>query len=379
MKLGIIRLYTGESGKLGYYNMQELGLAKELVKHGIEVYIFLLIDRKKQSQIKTIEIQRNIKIVYIPALRLGTHGIINPKILKSFNLNIVQISSDIQINTKRMINWCVNSNIPVYTYIGTIRSDSNKFIKKLVTEIIVKYNISAMKKVMNVAKTPSVYEDLVKKSVENVRLIPVGLDYKNLMNIENFDRKILREKFQIDIDKKVLIFVGRLEEYKKPMLLPKILRKLVETDNKYHLIVVGKGILQDKIMNKIKEYNLNNNFTYIENIPNAEIGMLYKLSDIFINLNDKEIYGMSILEAMYCGCPVVAKNAPGPCFIIDDKKNGVIVNSYDIDEWLNKILYASDNRTILSEESIKKINEKLTWSVIANDFIKLYDDIKIRI
>ena len=40
MKLGIIRLYVGESGKVGYYNIQEIGLAKSLAKKGIYTDIF---------------------------------------------------------------------------------------------------------------------------------------------------------------------------------------------------------------------------------------------------------------------------------------------------------------------------------------------------
>ena len=48
MKLAMVRLYCGDSGKKGFYNMQEVGLAKAFVKRGIEIYIVLLSNKIKQ-------------------------------------------------------------------------------------------------------------------------------------------------------------------------------------------------------------------------------------------------------------------------------------------------------------------------------------------
>ena len=47
-------------------------------------------------------------------------------------------------------------------------------------------------------------------------------------------------------------------------------------------------------------------------LPNEQVQPYYHAADAFLNFNDHEIFGMSILEALYAGCPVIARHAPGP-------------------------------------------------------------------
>ena len=78
---------------------------------------------------------------------------------------------------------------------------------------------------------------------------------------------------------------------------------------------------------------------------------IYSVADIFINTNDKEIYGMSILEAMYCGCPVVAKRAPGPEFIVDNGQTGYVIDNYNKQIWYEKINDIVLNRELFGKNS----------------------------
>jgi len=91
--------------------------------------------------------------------------------------------------------------------------------------------------------------------------------------------------------------------------------------------MIGKGSLEQSTFNAIKNYGIENRVKYIEAVPNKEIHQYYKACDFFVNFNEKEIFGMSILEAMYQGCIVVAKKAPGPCFIIEDKSSGYLITT----------------------------------------------------
>lgn len=75
------------------------------------------------------------------------------------------------------------------------------------------------------------------------------------------------------------------------------------------MIIIGKGSLKGTMFSKIEEYDVKAKIRYIEAVPNNEIHEYYKLSDFFVNFNDKEIFGMSILEAMYQECVVIAKDA----------------------------------------------------------------------
>ena len=147
-------------------------------------------------------------------------------------------------------------------------------------------------------------------------------------------------------------------------------------DNKYHLLMVGSGSLKDNILELIKKLNIKENVTYIEKIENKYMKELYSISDVFINTNDKEIYGMSILESMYCGCPVVAKKAPGPEYIVDNGNTGYIIENYDKSIWYEKIDYIVSNREVFSKNSRSRIENNFLWSAVCSKYEDLFNKLK---
>lgn len=377
MKLGIVRLYTGESGKIGYYNLQELGLAKELVKNiDIEVSIFILRKKDKYPDKEIIKIDEKIKIVYLPVSSIGNHGLLNPRVLEEFNLDIIQLNADNQLKCYDVIKWAIKRNIPIYTYMGTIDSDSNNKIKNIISKVILKRNYIMMKRITNVAKTPTVLNKLKENGILQSTIIPVGLDKENFKEVDSLDKEDLLAKYNLPRNKKILLFVGRLEEYKKPFFTLDLVEYINKIDNSYHLLVVGNGSLKERFIDTIESMNIKDDVTYIEKIENKYMAELYSVSDVFINTNDKEIYGMSVLESMYCGCPVVAKKAPGPGFIIDNGKTGYVIEDYDKSIWYKKINDIVLNRERFSESSKSRIENNFLWSVICNKYKGLFNKIK---
>lgn len=373
MRLGIVRLYTGESGKLGYYNIQELGLAKALERLGISTYIFFLVDKKNQSEVIEQSISNNIKVIYIPSFRIKNHGLISPEFLLNYNLDIVHLLSDNQIMASRYINFLKKNNIPFYSYIGTLNSDSNNFIKTKIMNILNKKNINAYRNSKVLAKTPDVKKVLLKNNIKDVQVIPVGLDL-SIIPKEDKSIKDLRMNLGLPEDKKILIFVGRLEEYKRPIRAIEILNKLLEKDKNYYLVIIGKGSLKNVLFSIVKELNILNNVKFIEEVANKDIHKYYRASDIFLNLNENEIFGMSLLEAMYQECNVVALKAPGPNYIIENGVNGILVNNWGLEEFSNKII--ESNKLIeLGKSAKRRIEKYLNWDVIAKEYIQLFSEL----
>ena len=69
--------------------------------------------------------------------------------------------------------------------------------------------------------------------------------------------------------------------------------------------------------------------TRIPRLDNNAVHAYYHACDVFVNLNDREIFGMSLLEAMYAGCPPVARHAPGPDLIIENGVSGILCDTVD--------------------------------------------------
>lgn len=372
MRLGIVRLYAGVSGEIGYYNIQEIGLAKALAKKGICTDIFFLVDKNKEIIIK--EINKKVRVIYIPSKKIFNHGIISPEFILNYDIDIVHLLSDNQLMVPTFIKFCNKHNIPIYNYVGTINSDTNNKFKKFIMSILEKRNIKWFKKSKLIAKTPTVKKELESRKVENVKVIPVGLDLDIIPQLK-IDKVQIREQLNIPINKKVIIFVGRLENYKNPIKSIELMKKLKEISNDYFLIIIGQGSLKNKIVDLIKNYNLEKDILLIDKLENSKIHKYYKASDIFINLNDKEIFGMSILEAMYQGCNVIAIDAPGPKFIIDNKINGIIMKNYDLDKWINSIKENIENKC-MSKLANRKVIDYFNWDSIATEYQYLFKVIK---
>ena len=353
MNLAMVRLYCGESGRLSYYNMQELGFAKAIAKCGIRVFILFL--NHESREIQEEYISKNITIVHVPAKKIFNHGFFNTNLLLEYQIDVVHLQSDNQIYAPHVMKFCKNKDIKCYNYVGTFYTDSSNVIKRKVMNFVSNRNAKYFKKFTTFVKTPVVQKQLQLKGVE-AKVIPVGLDIDIIPDIKE-SKEELRVKLGFPGDKKILIFVGRLETYKKPFDAIELIKSL---NNEYILIMIGKGSLKDAIFEKIKQYDIEEKIRYFEAVPNKEIHEYYKLSDFFMNFNDKEIFGMSILEAMYQECVVIAKDAPGPSFIIENGISGYIVN--DLEDMTS---LANHLPSEIGRNARNRIITKFNWNAAA--------------
>ena len=358
MNIAIIRLYCGKSGEKGFYNMQELGEAKAYSKRGISVYIILL-----DTQAIKIEEQKEterISILRVPARRIMNHGIFECSVLTKYKINLVQLQSDNQMYAPAVMQYCEKHYIPFYNYIGTLYSDSNHRIKRAMMKILTRRNIRYYRKTPVFCKNAIVQQQLAQKGVIDCTLAPVGLDLDLIPEITETKEQI-REQLNLPKNKKILLFVGRLEAYKNPVAAVRLLASL---DDRFFLIMIGQGRMKEEVLKKASELHVDLRMRYIEKVPNKDIHHYYKACDNYINLNPKEIFGMSILEAMYNGCTVVAIKAPGPVMILEDKVSGYLVK--DMDE-MRKIILERD--TLPSIIVKKRVIDNFIWERTVDIFL----------
>lgn len=352
MKFAMVRLYCGKSGQLGYYNLQELGLAKALVKQNCEVQVYIMILDDQIKKLKEEKILSDITIVYIPAKSIGNHGFFNCNILRKYKIDVVHLQSDNQIYAPHVMKFCKKKNIKCYNYVGTFYSDSSNVVKRKAMKMISNRNARYFKKYTTFSKTPAVQKQLKNKNIES-EIIPVGLDVDIIPKIKE-SKEELRVRLGFPVEKKILVYVGRLENYKKPIEAIELINKLNE---EYILIMIGRGSLKAAVLEQIRKYDIGNKVFYLETVPNKEIHEYYRLSDFFVNFNDKEIFGMSILEAMYQECVVIVKEAPGPSFIIEDGVSGFVVNS--LEDMVSSMNYVPSK---IGRNAKHRIISKFNWT-----------------
>lgn len=361
MNWAIIELYCGESGKLGYYNSQELGLARALAIKGINVTI---IYPEREKEIRTQEeIEERICILKVPCRTLGVHSFYKLDFLLEKKIDVVHLDSDNQMFAPEVMKFCRKHHIFFYNYIGTPYSDTENIIKKTLMKFISFRNIHYFKTSIVAAKTVAVKKCLEKKGVENIEVIPVGLDTTQIKK-DSGDIGNIRSELGFPENKRILLFVGRLEDYKRPFAALELLKSL---GSLYYLVIIGNGSLREEVGERIKKEGLEEQTSYFEKIPNKLMYQYYKACDYYVNFNTHEIFGMSILEAMYQGCIVVARRAPGPEEIIEDGVSGYLCST---DEEMKNVIKTEKNEYI-GQKAEERIFTNFTWEKSVEKFIRL--------
>ncbi len=222
----------------------------------------------------------------------------------------------------------------------------------------------------------------VKKKLEEIGVkkeifvVPHGREY------EKFPEKIEARKFlNLPEDKKIVGFVGRISKGKGIIDLIDAWKIVSEKNKNSMLLVVGpnqdvkvsgiKGMLDD-LQKKIRDESMRIKIT---GAVEEELMPYYISSmDIYVSPSINEGFGLSILNAMSAGKPVIAYNTTAIPELVDDK-NGILVEPNDIKKLSNSILYLIENEKeseILGRNGLEK-SMKYSWDKSIEEIIKIYN------
>ena len=370
MRIGLLITSIGNFGKKGFYNAQEIGLAKALDTLVDEVRVYKLVSADMENCIEKIPGCKNAKIQYMPARQIGINGMPDMRIVDS-SLDVLVYFSDTQLALPYVYRWAAQNKIYFFPYVGVAESHSTNKAKRMMMNFLFRRNVKVYKKCRCLVKSPAIGLKLEEQGVNKITIAPVGLDLSILHEgYEKYDSVELKKKYGYQRDDKILLFVGRLTEEKQPVQMVQIYRDIVRKDERYKLLMVGAGELKDAVIDCIEEQSVSGGVRLIDRIPNCDIWELYRFADAFVNLNRQEIFGMAILEAMYYGCKVVAWKAPGPDFIIENGVSGFLVDSdgATADAVLNEELDSSAAHT--------RVTDCFTWNIAANIIVTLAEQIE---
>lgn len=158
-----------------------------------------------------------------------------------------------------------------------------------------------------------------------VKTIYIGVDEKKF-NPDSLDReKILDEidkQNKIKEEKKVISFICRIADQKRPYLFFEVIKELVKIRNDFVVIVAGDGPFLNGLKNRVKESKLNDIFIFVGNLKDTE--KIYKISDITVNTSIKEGLALTSYESLAMGVPVVSSDVGGQIELIN-KDVGIVV------------------------------------------------------
>ncbi len=145
-----------------------------------------------------------------------------------------------------------------------------------------------------------------------------------------------------------IIWIGRLQKYKGPTDAVEVLEKLLPDFPELKLVIVGSGPFKEKLTALIQSKGLQEQVTLTGFISEEEKIDLLQRAAVHLQSSYKEGWGLSVIEANACGCPVVANDTTGLRDSCRDNETGLLYKHCDIDDAAFKI------RSILTDEPLRE-------------------------
>ncbi|TRZ52597.1 glycosyltransferase family 1 protein [bacterium] len=195
--------------------------------------------------------------------------------------------------------------------------------------------------------------DYIKKFETRNKIVVI---YNAFESVEIPESKAeLREKF--GMAGTVLISAGRLVVWKGMDAVIRLMPKLKKEIPDAVLYIAGDGPEKEKLECLVKELSLQNEVMFLGNIPKDELLRRVKASDIFVLNTFYEGFAHQLLEAMSVGTPVISTNVGGNPELIEDKKEGFLVDYNEESAFISAF-----HRTLekgMSEQMTRNAKEKL--------------------
>jgi glycosyltransferase involved in cell wall biosynthesis len=207
-------------------------------------------------------------------------------------------------------------------------------------------------------------------------IVPNALDSSDL---DKYKKTGFRKKFGISKDKKIILFLGRINWIKGfDTLISSFARILKKMPNSL-LVVAGESDqgYKKEVEKMVKEFGVGEKVLFTGMLLGEEKAGAFRESDVFAAPSYSENFGMSVVEAMHCGLPVVVSEGVGISLDIIENDAGIVVKK-DVDEFSGAILEVLKNKEFsrkIGENGRKFARDKFSPDVLAEEFIRQYEKI----
>lgn len=206
----------------------------------------------------------------------------------------------------------------------------------------------------------------------------------NPLDISGFDdQKIdfsLRERYGIKNNEIVIGIVARLEVFKAHRYLIQSISQLVSQGvDRIRLLIVGDGPLQQELRQCVADEGIEEKVVFTGMVE--DVASHLRLMDIFAHPSLWEPFGISILEAMYMGLPVVSTAVGGVPDYIDSGRNGLLVPPADsraLAAAIKKLVDSAELRRKLGNNAKNAVVERFLPEAYVHRLESIYEELMTR-
>jgi len=368
MKIGLFtdQYYPIISGVVTSIKMLYEGL--EAMGHEVYIVTFHVADKGlSEQQRKELEAK---KIIHVRGVRYPFKAISDYRFalsyrkalkeIKALNLDIMHVQTEFSI-AKLAMKASAKFNIPI---IHTLHTSYKDYIQYLFPHLDKRYH----KQIMHLEKkwftgpiseaseceivpTKKVIQDFELYGVadQKVEIIPTGIEIQRFQaknaNLEMIND--IKRKYHILDTDFVFAYVGRTSKEKNIETLIEGFSLAFAGMHGVKFLLVGGGPELDGIKQVAEEYGVTDQMIFTGLVPWDEVPQYYHIANIFMNASKSETQGLTYIEALSSGTPVIVQKDDVIEDVVEDGKNGFVFDS--VDELKEKMLEAYNNQEVLIE------------------------------
>jgi glycosyltransferase involved in cell wall biosynthesis len=151
-------------------------------------------------------------------------------------------------------------------------------------------------------------------------------------------------KHGFDPQDDIILFVGRLDVQKDPMLLLDTFISLRNQRRHVRMVVVGTGTQENALRKRTNVEGLQRDVTFTGILPQSDVADLMRVSDVFLFTSAFEGMPMVVLEAQGCGLPVVSTDVGEVPRIVKPGSSGELITDRDPESLAGRILQVLGNK-----------------------------------
>ncbi len=239
-----------------------------------------------------------------------------------------------------------------------------------------------------IAEAPQDEEDLIRlynADPMNITMVPCGFDPTELAPIS---KTLSRISLGLPPDERVVLHLGRLVPRKGTETVIRAFGRLLHKHQMPARLLIVGGNSDDpdpkttpeiaRLQKIAREENVADHVTFVGRRGREVLKYYYSAADIFVTTPWYEPFGITPLEAMACGTPVIGSNVGGIKFTVRDGETGYLVKPQDPDGLAEKIAYLYANPKLLgvfSRQAIQRVNDLFTWSKVVKGMKTLYEQV----
>ena len=362
-------------------------LANNLIKLGHVVYIFCpgknLLIEKEDNVIRIPGIE--VKKLYGYKIAQPIHPLIQKEV-DDLKLDIIHAETEFGIGIlANLISF--NLNIPrVRTYHTDYVDYTHYFVpeelgpiydgaKRIVTLYNKFYGDHCLRLMTPSEKTK---KGLINSNIKTeITVVPNGIELDRF-NSNNTSLSTIKDiKKSLDLlNEKVFIYVGRLADEKSVDVLINAFVKVKENKFNGKLVIVGLGPSEEKLHKLVYKLDLNDYVKFTGKIEPEIVPSYYHASDYFVSASTSETQGLTYIEALASGLPVLAANDECSRDVVEEGYNGFFFNDVNsCYEAIKKAISLKDDEySVLSTNALESV-KKYDAFKFAEDTLKIYEEV----